>query len=383
MSKKRKTHEEFINELKNLNDNIEVLEQYNGCDTKILCRCKLDGYEWTSSPSNLLSNHGCPKCGGVARKTHEEFVTEVSNINKNISVIGKYKNAHTKILCKCKVCNNEWYAKPHMLINKINPTGCPSCANLIVAQKCSKTHSEFIEELNHVNKNIKILTKYKNNHTKVSCKCMICQYEWDARPADLIKNNPNGCPKCGNSLKKIHNDFISELHNINKDIKILGNYKNNKSKILCKCKLCGYEWMETPNSLLRSSRQKGCIICNHLNSYGEERIGNFLLKNGIKFICQKTFDDLIGVNSGKLSYDFYIPDYNILIEYQGQQHYKPTTFGGISINKAEKMLKQQLEHDRRKRDYAQSHNITLIEINYYDFNNVENILTKYLYNKSA
>ena len=147
----------------------------------------------------------CPTCGrteidliSIAKEVEEKC----SNINKNISVIGKYKNAHTKILCKCKVCNNEWYAKPHMLINKINPTGCPSCANLIVAQKCSKTHSEFIEELNHVNKNIKILTKYKNNHTKVSCKCMICQYEWDARPADLIKNNPNGCPKCGNSLKK-------------------------------------------------------------------------------------------------------------------------------------------------------------------------------------
>ena len=44
MAKKRKTHEEFINELQNINTNIEVLEHYVGCDTKILCRCKCRGY---------------------------------------------------------------------------------------------------------------------------------------------------------------------------------------------------------------------------------------------------------------------------------------------------------------------------------------------------
>lgn len=186
MAKKRKTHEEFINELRNINTNIEVLEHYAGCGTKILCRCKLDGYEWRTSPSNLLNNHGCPKCNGNVRKTHEEFINEMFNINKNISIIGKYKNARTKILCKCKICNHEWYASPHMLISKINQTGCPKCAILLTKQKCSKSHSEFVKQVNYANKNIKILTEYKNNNTKVSCKCMICQYVWDVRPANLL-----------------------------------------------------------------------------------------------------------------------------------------------------------------------------------------------------
>ena len=78
-------------------------------------------------------------------------------------------------------------------------------------------------------------------------------------------------------------------------------------------------------------------------------------------------------NNRHLSYDFYLPDYNLLIEYQGQQHeYAVDWFGG-----EEKFVRQQ-EFDTQKRNYAKNHDIHLLEIWYYDFENIENILTKEL-----
>lgn len=65
----------------------------------------------------------------------------------------------------------------------------------------------------------------------------------------------------------------------------------------------------------------------------------------------------------QLSYDFYLPDYNILIEYQGEQHYKPVPFGG-DIENAKIKFRNQIKNDNIKRYYANTNNIKLIEISY-------------------
>ncbi len=83
---------------------------------------------------------------------------------------------------------------------------------------------------------------------------------------------------------------------------------------------------------------------------------------------KKTFDGLIGTRGGNLSYDFYLPDYNLLIEYQGEYH-----DGNVQYQTQEEFENQQ-EHDRRKREYAKENNIGLLEIWYYDFDNIEEIL---------
>lgn len=77
---------------------------------------------------------------------------------------------------------------------------------------------------------------------------------------------------------------------------------------------------------------------------------------------------------GKLSYDFWLINYNILIEYQGQFH------DGGAGEYTKINLKKQQEHDRRKKEYAKNNNIELLEIWYWDFDKIEEILTnKILY----
>lgn len=112
-----------------------------------------------------------------------------------------------------------------------------------------------------------------------------------------------------------------------------------------------------------------CPECK--NSKGEKRIFDYIINNNINYEFQKTFEGLIGTGYGLLSYDFYLPDHNMLIEYQGEFH-DGSTGDYSSIN-----LKKQQEHDRRKKQYAEDNKINLLEIWYYDFESIEKILDFY------
>ena len=78
----------------------------------------------------------------------------------------------------------------------------------------------------------------------------------------------------------------------------------------------------------------------------------------------------MGVGNNNLRFDFYLPNYNLLIECQGIQHEK---WQRTWMSKKE--FKIILEHDKRKEEYCKRNNIELLEIWYYDIDNIEEILT--------
>ena len=137
-------------------------------------------------------------------------------------------------------------------------------------------------------------------------------------------------------------------------MQIIGQYRGARNKIKYRCLVCGYEGEAKAYHLLEG---QGCPIC--CVSKGERCIMDFLIKNNIRYEIQKGYDDLVGVNMGKLLYDFYLPDYNLLIEYQGEQHRKI-----VSWFDGERGFEIRQEHDYRKRKYAEQHNIQLLEIWY-------------------
>jgi len=112
-----------------------------------------------------------------------------------------------------------------------------------------------------------------------------------------------------------------------------------------------------------------CPECN--NSRGEKKIEAYLNSNGLNFVPEKKFEGLYGLGNGFLSYDFYLHQFNLLIEYQGEFH------DGSGHSYTELNIVRQREHDRRKKQYAKDNGIILLEIWYYDFNNVDEILAKY------
>lgn len=89
------------------------METYIDSRTNILHRCKIDGYEWMAKPANILTGYGCPKCSGCIKKTHQEYVDRVKKINPNIDVLGEYNGRHKKILHKCKIDGYKWCATPN------------------------------------------------------------------------------------------------------------------------------------------------------------------------------------------------------------------------------------------------------------------------------
>lgn len=138
---------------------------------------------------------------------------------------------------------------------------------------------------------------------------------------------------------------------------------------ICQCE-CGTITNPIRGTALRTGR---IASCGCVNSIGEEKIKAILNKNGKPFKAQFYFQDLIG-DSKPLRFDFLVKDIYeqpILIEYQGVQHYidEGGTFGG------ENFIKRQ-EYDNKKRQYCKEHCYKLLEIPYWDFDNIGAILRK-------
>lgn len=127
---RQKTTEDFIAELAAVTSTIEVLGEYRGRDCKIKVRCETCSHEWSARAGNLLSGYGCPNCKALnhslrSRKTHDQFVRELSLCNPSVEALGRYVTNKKKVLVRGKSCGHEWQASPTHLLNG---SGCPVCA---------------------------------------------------------------------------------------------------------------------------------------------------------------------------------------------------------------------------------------------------------------
>lgn len=289
--------------------------------------------------------------GKLKKKTHQEFIIEMQKKHPNLTILNEYFNSKTRMKYICNKCGLIWSATAAKLSLG---RGCPQCAGNKL-----KTHEEFVKQVYSINPNIKVMSQYKSTAYKMSFKCNICGYEWNTKPGSILRGK--GCYMCGKKsmsikLTKSSLKFEREIKNISPNIQLLEPYRKDKIKILCRCLDCNEEWYSWPSSLQGGH---GCPNCH--KSKGETQIKAILDYYNIKFIYQYKFDDLVGLGGKKLSYDFYIPEYNLLIEYQGKQHKQPIEYFG-----GEETFKRQKEHDKRKREYAFQHNIKFIEIWYYE-----------------
>lgn len=196
----KKTTEQYIEELKTINLNIEVLGEYINANTPIEHKCKIDGYQWFASPSSILRGNGCAMCAGNAKKTTEQYINELYVVNPNVKVIGQYINALTPILHKCLIDENEWYITP---ANILSGEGCPECKNRFLHHKFRKTHEQYVADLSVINPDIEVIGEYINSKTNILHRCKIDGCEWMACPLNVL--NGKGCPHCKESLgeKKI------------------------------------------------------------------------------------------------------------------------------------------------------------------------------------
>jgi len=109
-------------------------------------------------------------------------------------------------------------------------------------------------------------------------------------------------------------------------------------------------------------------------SKGEKRIIEYLISRNILFKKEYTFVDCVSLTDHKLRFDFYLPEYDILIEADGQHHFAPVN----KYSRAKKVHEQTKIHDQIKNNFAYNKNIKLYRISYKEFENINEILDQIL-----
>ena len=236
------------------------------------------------------------------------------------------------------------------------------------------TQNEFVcrAETLHHHKYDYSCVDYVNSATKVMIVCPD-HGKFLQTPNDHLDNHK--CPQCAAvSRTKFHTktneQFLEEVKEMYGDKYDYSSvvYKNALTKVDIKCRLHG-SFMMRPNDHLNHHACPQCNIEKKV-SRGELRISNFLRKHKIKFILQKTFDDC--KYKRKLKFDFYLPSKNMLIEYDGQQHFTCGDFQKFTINK--KQLSDNKIRDAIKTNYAATRGIRLIRIKYTELTQSEKIM---------
>lgn len=348
MSIHKNTDAEFKEQVRSLADNeYTFLDNYINAKTKLRVRHNKCGNIYEVKPNNFLNGNRCPYCAGYIKKTDNEFKQEIYDLVGNeYTFLDPYVNSKTKLRVKHNKCGNIYKVTPD---NFLMGRRCPYCS----AEITNKTDTRFKKEVfNLVGNEYVFLDTYVNSNTKIKVKHIKCGKTYKVKPNNFLRGQR--CPYCiGGNIKKMDKQFKNEVKNlVGNEYTFLDSYVNRETKIRVKHNSCGSIYEVEPGNFLSGTR---CPYCN--SPKGETIISKILDSLHIKYEYQKTFDDLR--DTQPLSYDFFIPTQNILIEYQGQQHYQPIDhFGGKA------RFKIQHKHDKMKADYAKSNNYKLIAVPY-------------------
>ena len=332
---------------------------YINASTPVIIICPEHG-EFLQKPEAHLKGRGCFKCHVCSlNKTQEEFIVELKEKYGDKYDYSKvvYKGCFEKITLICPVHGPFKRQANDILIQKLEGC-CPKCNKhnkvnkfietgknkllIILSQKfnCPVSKIDFIDKL-HIQMYCEKHGYYVKRKTALlqGYGCETCQEE---------KLNLENGKTFFRKAKEIHNNFYIYDENI---------YKGSFVKIPIICPKHG-EFYQLPNMHIQ---KQGCPLCS--TSKGELLVKRFLEENKIKFEQQKTFDEY--KYKRKLKFDFYLPEYNICIEYDGELHFF-SNFKGVKTN-----LEYTQARDKIKNEYCKRSNIQLIRIKY-----TENIINK-------
>ena len=319
---------------------------------KVCIICPKDGEFW-QTPSAHLQGQGCHKCankinGGRKRLSISAFIkkSRSKHGDKYDYSKVKYDGAHTKV---CIICpkHGEFWQTPN---EHKKGCGCPKCGNKAKGERCRSTKEEFIKKANEVHGGKYEYSKveYVNNATKV---CIICPKHGNFEQTPNSHLRGCGCPNCsfentGDRCRSSLVEFIKKARKLHGDKYNYSNveYVNSRIKVCIICSEHGEFW-QSPSD---HTKCRGCPKCNL--SHLERSVMNYLDDVGITYDYQKRFKWL-----GNQSLDFYLPDYNIGIECQGEQHFFPVEhFGG------DKRFKNTLERDKWKKKLCEENGVKLL-----------------------
>ena len=347
---------------------------YKGSNEKVCIICPTHG-EFYQSPADHLQGHGCVHCGNAQdnkRIGTEEFVNRAKAIHGDKYDYSKvaYRSTHDKV---CIVCpkHGEFMQRPY---EHLKGSGCYACANNKKGITRKSNRDEFITKAQEVHGTFYDYsrTDYVNSKRKV---CIICPKHgefWQSPNAHL---HGYGCMACGRektleAQRSNTEEFIEKARAIHGDkydySKVV--YVRNDKKVCIICPKHG-EFRQSPLSHLEGN---GCHKCKQTK--GETKIELYLKRNQIQYEMEHIFSCKGYPYKRRLfKVDFWLESRNMIIEFNGIQHYEANNFMG-----GEKKYLQRVRRDADLRDFCGRNKYRLIEIPYTDYNKIDYILDREL-----
>ena len=305
----------------------------------------------------------------VIFKKFEDFC--IKNNYIQITTIDEYKNANQKLYYICPI-----HGEKYITIGAIkeDTCGCRECSYNVISKK-NRYSSEYIVDLVKSINNNELLNpdSYINvKENNMLIKCGSCGDIFKTSITSLL-NGDGHCQKCAKIAQIEHSRLstqeVIDRCTIDGEIMILNpeDYQKNSTRnLMFKCRNCGEIFITNLVGYQRG--QTMCNKCRHIMSCGEEQIDNVLNKYHINHIFQFRFDDCRDIRI--LPFDFYLPDYNLIIEFDGQYHFEPI-YG-------EEHLQMIQNHDEIKNNYCKINNIDLLRIPYWEGHNIEKLILEKL-----
>jgi len=305
------------------------------------------------------------------KTTTEEFIRKAQLVHGDrydysSSTYGA--SAHEKITIKCKQ-HGEFLQSPH---SHYRGEGCSKCGRIAANNKTTHTLEQFVKLAIQIHGNKYDYSKvdYVNSKTKVEIVCLKHGSFWQTPNVHTHSTKASQCPKCSGIVLVDQQSFVAAATKLN------GNrYDYTKSKfertnlkVEIICKTHGSFW-QTPNAHI--SQEQNCPKCNM--SKGEAKIELWLSINlNLPFTHQKTFLSCRNGKHGILRFDFFIPSKNTIIEYDGEQHFRPCKIGKHNVTQEEvNAIKQR---DEIKTKWAMDNGYVLLRIPYWETNKIPDIL---------
>ena len=355
--------ETFIEKAKEVHGSKYDYSKVNYVDskTKVCIICPKHGEFW-QRPADHLRGCGCWKCGGkksqsTKPKTTDNFIIEAKQVHSDKYDYSKvdYKGAFKKV---CVICpkHGEFWQLP---IQHLQGHGCPKCGEINRRQNTRKNTEWFIKKAKEVHGDKYNYSKTEYIHS-MSGVCITCPTHGDFWMPPNRHLQGHGCPKCGGNEKLTTERFIEkskQVHGSKYDYSKV-EYKGNFEKVCIICPKHGEFWQYANQHM----QGRGCPHCRQ--SSLEKEIRDFLDEEKIEYVAQKRANWL-----DRQSLDFYLPKYNIAIECQGIQHFKPSEYFG-----GEERYKRTIELDRNKNKICQENGINILYYSHYDYEYVFEII---------
>lgn len=342
--------------------------KYINSSTPITLICEKHG-EWSIKPNEFFnSKYGCSACGienPHFRKIKGVLVpngTTLAQFIEKARAVHGDKYDYSRVVYRGKDKNVKIKCPDHGIFPQTpdahtnGKQGCKKCAREYNIKQTTWTKEQFLQRVYEIHGDRYDYSKveYKAYDKDVIIICHI-HGDFEQKPNNHI-DNEQGCPKCGHisrclSLSDTVDDFIRKARLTHGDrydySKVV--YMGSRENIEIICKKHG-AFPQIPASHIFGC---GCPTCNQ--SKGEEMIESYLKRINVKFIQQKKFKGC--KNKNYLKFDFYIPEWNCCIEYDGQQHFMPVEhFGGY------KSFIQTQKNDKIKDNFCVDNDILLIRI---------------------